>query len=214
MKKSQKLVERLLLILENNRALNYQIVLRCLIVMFVISSTGLQSRSSQTVAKEDNNIKDSALHLILATSRKIYRVGSPIEVSSYIENRSERSFYYIGRDIGSFFGKNGVHYIELRVQNEKGKEPLIGRGVGDGMWEPGTTIKEKLARSYVLLSPETFYGVKARMELPLKPGKYKLIATYHEVEATSWSAEERKALVIPVWTKQLVSNPVMITVQP
>lgn len=177
-------------------------------------SVEAQPRTSQRAKEKHKLATGSLLHLFLRTSRKVYRVGSPIEVSSYIENQSENTSYYIGRDISEFFGSNWIHYIELRVKDEKGGEPLIGRGVSDGMWEPGTTIKEKLAQSYILLYPGTFYGIKARMELPLTPGKYRLTATYHEVDASSWSEAERKLLTTSVWTKQLRSNTVTITILP
>ena len=157
----------------------------------------------------------SPIRLILQTSKKRYRLSESIRITAFLENISDDKYFYVGRDISDLFGSNSLHYIGLSFKDAAGKEVPIGRGAGDGVWEYGTTIREKLERAYIQLNPGMFYGLKEEVELPfLKPGRYRLQATYYEIEAGNWNEAERKSLLFPVWTQEISSNVVMIDITP
>ncbi|MGH9903986.1 MAG: hypothetical protein ACRD8U_00215 [Pyrinomonadaceae bacterium] len=131
-----------------------------------------------------------------------------MRVDTYLENVSDQS-YYVGNTIVSFWGSVGLHDLQLNITNENG-EVMIGRGAGNWIWKPGTTTTEKLAQAYLELKPKTIHGLTDSTTLSV--GRYRLMATYREIEATSWPEAERSALKIPVWTQPLISNTVTVRI--
>jgi hypothetical protein len=156
---------------------------------------------------------ETPIRLVLGTSKKTYRVGEPIKVSGYLENLSDDT-YYVGNVLVSFLGGTSLHSISLEVFDQRGRKIPIGRGGGDWIWKPGTTIEQKLAMAYTQLRPHTFFGNKETIPLKLSPGSYRLNATYRETEALSWAEDKQKSLTVPVWTRPLISNTVTIRVRP
>ena len=187
------------------------------VVFSVIVSAAFLSpfvRGQQLVGAAD---KSPAIRLVLQTSKAVYQVGEPIDITSYLENVSgpyEFRFYYVGRVDPFFLDSNWLHFIELSIRDWNGREFPIGRGTGDGFWHEGTTIEQKLARAYVELGSGSIYGGKMRLEWKLKPGRYKLQTVYREFEALRWSKAERDTLKVPVWTDTLRSKTVTIKVMP
>ena len=153
------------------------------------------------------------IRLILQVSKKIYKVGDPIEITVYLENTSNHS-YYVGNNLAGFSTISSLHYIALTTIDANNKEVSEGRGAATSVWDAGTTVIDKLFKSYTQLRPMTIFGVKEMGHIMLSPGQYKIKAAYHEVEALSWSEVERSALQIPVWTQPLTSNTVTIQVVP
>ncbi|HZH89677.1 MAG TPA: hypothetical protein VEX70_03545 [Pyrinomonadaceae bacterium] len=162
----------------------------------------------------NNSSSPTPIRLVLQTSRRTYRAGEPIELTAYLENMSQDRAYYVGKELGKFFITESFHYIELQITDEKRREAPIGRGAAASIWKPGTTIAEKLAQEYVQLQPRMIYGQKDAGNITLRPGQYRLVATYHEVEALRWTEAERETLPVPVWAQPLVSNTVRIAVIP
>jgi hypothetical protein len=160
---------------------------------------------------ENNSVSSTSIRLVLQTSKGRYRAAEPIGITAYLENVSQNKTYYVGNDLGNLFSIESFHYFELQIIDEKGRDVPIGRGAGTSIWKPGTTVTEKLAQ-YVQLRPKMIFGLKNDGDVTLRPGQYRLTATYHEVEALDWTEAELKALLIPVWTQTLVSNTVIITV--
>lgn len=199
----------------NNPSCSVSSVRRTLICGFVLAITVVYSQlflvycAAQQV--RDKAIESSPIRLVLQTSKSSYHVGEPVEALGYLENRGNSS-YYVGDTILSFFGTSELHEIKLKILDANGREVPIGGGGGSWIWKHGTTINEKLALAYTQLRPRTIFGLKERLPVSLKPGRYQLIATYRELEALSWTDAERKASPIPVWTQPLVSNTVEITV--
>jgi hypothetical protein len=150
---------------------------------------------------------------VLAVSKKRIRVGEPVELVGYLENRGETP-YYVGNALAGFFGTTGLHELQLRIFDARNREVWIGRGGGNWIWKYGTTTKEKLGEAYTRLQPGTIFGVKGRIPISLHAGQYRLTATYNEIEALSWTEVERRELSIPVWTQPLVSNTLTITIVP
>jgi hypothetical protein len=148
---------------------------------------------------------ETDISLVLETSKTTYRISEPVEVLAYLENRSTRS-YYVGSVLLGFWGTSELHEIRLRIYDESNKEVSIGRGGGSWLWKVGTTINEKLAQAYTQLRPNTVFGQRESVPITLPPGKYRLTASYREMEALSWPEAERARLPIPVWTKPLVSK--------
>jgi hypothetical protein len=165
-------------------------------------------------AENDNGISSTSIRLVLQTSKKRYRTGEPIEIVGYLENVSQDKTYYVGNDLGQFFIIQSFHYIDLKIIDRKGREVPIGRGAATSLWKQSTTVTEKLAQAYIQLRPGMIFGQKDAGNITLRPGQYRLIATYREIEALDWTEMERKALPIQVWTQSLVSNTVTITVVP
>lgn len=191
-------------------------VRRKLIWIFVLGIIALCPRlpiayCAPVQAGNSSGIDSSPIRLVLQTSKRRYRVGESVEVLGYLENRGETP-YYVGNTILGFFGTSELHEIKLSILDAKNKEILIGGGGGSWIWKYGTTINEKLARTYTQLRPGAIFGVKEHIPVTLRPGQYRLTATYREIEALSWTEAERRALSIPVWTQPLVSNTVIITV--
>jgi hypothetical protein len=162
---------------------------------------------------ENKSERQSPIRLTLQTSKREYRVGESVEVLGYLENRGDRP-YYVGNTLAGFWGTVGLHEMRLRIFESNGKEVLIGGGGGSWIWKPNTTAAEKIAQAYTQLRPDTIWGLKETIPVKLRAGRYRLTATYREIEAVSWTEAERKALTIPVWTHSLTSNTVVITVSP
>ncbi len=171
-------------------------------------------KASVIAAVQDSSINSTAMRLVLQTSERRYRSGQPISITAYLENVSKNETYYVGTELGNLFSIESSHYIDLEIIDGRGRVVPIGRGAGTSIWKPGTTIAQKLAQQYVQLRPNMIFGLKNDTDLTLKPGQYRLKAIYHEVEASDWSPEERKALPVPVWTQTLVSNTVVLTINP
>lgn len=172
----------------------------------------LQFNAHQSEMKRANQKSD--IELILKVSKRVYRLGEPIEITSYLENVSDFKGYYVGNTDISLLGTIGLHDMELIIRDKKGSEVPIGRGAGTWFWGENMSVTDKLARAYVHIRPGMIHGLKQRIDFPFKPGRYRLVTTYHEHEALRWTEAERRALPIPVWTQQLVSNTVTITIMP
>lgn len=194
-----------------NKLLIDQVLLLCLVIAGLgeLIPTGARQR-----VVDKNQVQQSSIRLVLQTSKKRYRVDDVIDVSYYLENVSQNDLYYVGRDINKLIGPSLFHPVELSIVDEQGNKlpQPVGAGDTDGRQ---LTIAEMLAQVYVLLEPGMFYGVqRIPVERASKPGKYRLMLTYREVEALRWTEAERKALSFPIWTQPLVSNTVTITVVP
>lgn len=184
------------------------------VLIFVFAATCMQELLLAQMLQRLNDKRgdvSSPIRLVLQTSKGRYQADEAIEIIAYLENVTDKS-YYVGNILVGFWGSAGLHDIRLTIIDENGREVVIGRGAGTWIWKSGTTISEKLARAYVELRPKMIHGVKESISLP--PGLNRLTATYREIEAQSWTEEERNALMIPVWIQPLVSNTVTITVLP
>lgn len=219
MQTSQKRVARLIHSAQGSKSIRLErAIRRKLIWIFVLGITALCLQlpvgyCSFAQARNSNGIDSSPIRLVLQIPKKRYRVDEPVEVLGYLENRGENSFY-VGNALLGFFVTSELHEIKLRIFDEKSKEVWVGGGGGSWIWTYGTTINEKLALAYTQLRPETIFGVKERIPVTLRPGQYRLTATYREMEALSWAEADRKALPIQVWTQPLTSNTVTIIVVP
>ena len=182
-------------------------------IWVVLVGSLLMQKASVTAAVQ-SSINSTSIRLVLQTLERGYRSGQPIPITAYLENVSNNETYYVGTDLGNLFSIESFHYIELQIVDERGRAVPIGRGAGTSIWKPGTTIAQKLAQQYVQLRPNMILGLKNNADLSLQPGRYQLKAIYHEVEALDWSKEERKALPVPVWTQTIVSNTVVLTINP
>jgi hypothetical protein len=189
------------------RAFTWLIVLG-LLCMQDLSVTSAGQRAAT------NSTGSTPIRLVLETSNRTYHAGESIQIIAYLENVSQDKTYYVGKDLGSLFSIESFHYIEVQITDAKGRKVPIGRGAGASIWKPGTTIAEKLAQEYVHLQQGMIYGRKFIDDLLLRPGQYRLVATYREVEALRWTEAEREALLVPVWTQSLVSNTVTVAVVP
>ena len=162
--------------------------------------------------KDAASSRQSALRLILQTTKRVYRAGEPIHVTAYLENESEEQTFYVGRELGGFCAIVSFHYIELRVTDRKNRLIPIANSAGAAGSKEGTTQREIIESEYVPLGPKSIYGQTDTCEITLKKGRYRMQAVYYEFEATVWKNPE--ALDFPVWTKRLYSNTVTITVVP
>lgn len=184
------------------------------ISMMTLTLAGsLFAQSSTSPSAQQGIVEPSAIQLTLETSKDQYFVGEPLVIAAYLENTGQYP-YYVGNSFAGLFGRSSNHYIEVKIFDERGKEVQIGRGGGDWMWEKGTSVAEKIAQAYVYLQAGNIHGVKERLEWEFLPGQYRLTATYRESEALTWTEEERKALIRPVWTQPLTSNTVTISIVP
>jgi len=185
------------------------------VLMFAITALWFRPSPVYSVehAQNSKGTDSVAIGLVLHTLKKRYKFGEPVVVLGYLENQGDRSCY-VGNTIFGFFGTSELHEMKLRVFDTRGKEVWIGRGGGSWVWKAGTDIEKKLALAYTQLRPGAIFGVKEDIPVKLKPGRYRLVATYREIEALSWTEAERKALPIPVWTRPLTSNTVTIAVRP
>jgi hypothetical protein len=191
-----------------------RVLLISIMTLMMAGSLHAQSSSSESVASPQQSIVEpSAVQLRLETSKGRYLVGEPLVITAYLENTGQYP-YYVGNTFAGLFGRSSNHYIEVRIFDERGKEIQIGRGAGDWIWKRGTSVAEKLAQAYVYLQAGNIHGIKERLEWEFQPGRYRLTATYRELEALTWTEEERKALIRPVWTQPLTSNTVTISILP
>lgn len=187
-------------------------IVLCLMIGYARASSGAHPLQRSSI---QSRVEQLPIRLVLQTSRRTYRAGERIEVSIYLENMSQDAQFYVGRDIGRLSIRSLLHYLDLSIINERGREIPIPRAAVDHADEsPRLTTSEKLARDYVWLGPRTIYGIQTELFEPLRPGQYRLTATYREEEALRWTEAERAALPVPVWTQPLVSDTVMITILP
>ncbi len=154
-----------------------------------------------------------AIRLVLRVSKGTYRVGDPIEILAYLQNTSDRT-YYVGNELLGLSTISSLHYMLVTTEDASGEVVKPALSAATSTWEANTTIKDKLSQAYTQLRPNTLFGASERGNVALLPGRYRLRAEYREIEALRWSDSERRALLIPVWTQQLVSNTVTIRIVP
>ncbi len=168
---------------------------------------------SQVCPRTKKSNPSFPIRLVLDTSKRSYKTGEHVIVLAYLENFGEHA-YYVGNILLGFWGTSELHHVKLTICDQKNREIRIGGGGGSWIWKHGTSISEKLALAYTHLRPHNIFGVKEDIPVKPRPGRYRLTATYREIEALSWTEAERRALPIPVWTQPLTSNTVTITVTP
>lgn len=154
---------------------------------------------------------DGGVVVVVCTNKKQYRSNEPITVYSFLENRSDRT-YYVGKTFYSHL-YSGLHDLELSITDWKGNSVSLPRSAGDWIWKPNTSVKDKIAQAYIELAPDLIYGMRESLDLNLKPGTYKLSVVYRENEAVEWPADQIQELPIRVWTKTLKSNEVIISIR-
>lgn len=199
----------------------------CMLSFVSSCALGLPDVHAVKPFEAENRIRQSPIRLALQTSKEVYRVGEPPKTTVFLENMSADSSYYVGRYIDGVVITPPFHDIEFTLTDDKGKQVLLPRGAADDnptrvygvdgrpMPLPRQTITEKLTGEYVQLGPGAIYGFRREIDEPtLRPGRYRLHATYRETEALRWTEAERKTLPIPVWTQPVVSNTVRITILP
>ena len=191
-----------------------RILLISIVILMLASSLSAQSSSSASATSTQQGVVEpSAIRLMLETSKAKYSVGEPLVITAYLENTGQYP-YYVGNTFAGLFGRLSNHYIELKIFDERNKEVQIGRGGGVWIWKNSTPAAEKIAQAYVYLQAGNIHGVKERLEWEFSPGRYRLAATYREMEALTWAEGERKSLIRPVWTQPLISNTVIINIVP
>jgi len=155
--------------------------------------------------------EQSPIRLILRTSKRSYRVGEQIDITTYLENATSDEFYYIAKDLTGLFVHNPFHGIQVSILDKESKD-VTKYAVADPM--PGKEVLkiEELLSNYTVLGPTMIYGVKDLYDLYLKPGQYKLLAKYYEAAAFRWTETERKSVSPPVWVRDITSNAVIIQV--
>jgi hypothetical protein len=173
----------------------------------------LSAQSSSSATAQRSTVEPSAIQLRLETSKEKYVTGEPLVITAYLENTGQYP-YYVGNTFAGLLGRWSNHYIELKIIDERNREVQIGHGGGDWIWKNGTPVAEKIAQAYVYLQAGNIHGVKEQLDWKFAPGQYRLKATYREVEALTWTDEERKSLIRPVWTQPLESNTVTISIVP
>jgi len=157
------------------------------------------------------NDRGLGIKVVVHTNKKQYRSNEPIIFYSFLENRSDRT-YYVGRTYYSLL-YSGLHDLELSITDLNGKSISIPRSAGDWIWKPNTSLRDKIAQAYIQLAPNLIYGIRESLDLRLKPGKYRLSVVYRENEASEWPANQIQELPIQVWTKTIKSNNVLISVR-
>lgn len=162
-------------------------------------------------AANENKVSSTPVRLVLQTPKTTYRAGEPIELIAYLENVGD-SPYYVGNTFAGLLGSLGLHDMRLEITDKRHREAVIGRGGGSWLWKQQTSVADKLAQAYVRLSAGGVHGLKERVSLSLKAGRYTFRVIYREEEALRWTEAERAALAVPVWTEPLVSNDVGITI--
>lgn len=193
------------------------------LLVIIISSSCLPSTNAPHIYSQIKTVQadeNSVLRLILQSSKNKYATGELLDVTAFLENTSPTTSYYVGRSLGSFSIFSPLHYIELVITNQKGKEVQLARSsrgllIKTAESEDTTsTLPKNLEQYYVQLEPSMIYGIKDQIDILLQPGTYKLTAKYQELNALMWTEAERNALSVPIWTQPLVSNTVTITVIP
>ena len=134
--------------------------------------------------------------------------------SASLSGEYRRPRVLVGNILLGFWGTSELHDVTLTICDQNNQQVSIGGGGGSWIWKHGTGIDEKLASAYTQLRPRTIFGVKEDIPVTLRPGRYRLTASYREIEALTWTEADRRALPIQVWTEPLTSNTVTITVTP
>lgn len=154
---------------------------------------------------------DTAVRLVLRTTTTHWPTKNTNEISVYLENFSDTPYYVGGRFPGLGI-ISSFHYIDLKIIDERGRDVSGPRVSVTQMWDPGTTVVQKAAAEYIKLEKNMIHGLTLRGDWQLQPGRYRLSATYHEIEAKYWTNDEKRSLSAPVWTQPLFSNTVIIQV--
>ena len=168
---------------------------------------------SQVCPRTKKNNPSFPIRLVLDTSKRRYKTGERVIVLAYLENIGDHA-YYVGNILLGFWGTSELHDVTLTICDQNNQQVSIGGGGGSWIWKHGTGIDEKLASAYTQLRPRTIFGVKEDIPVTLRPRRYRLTASYREIEALTWTEADRRALPIQVWTEPLTSNTVTITVTP
>ena len=181
-----------------------------------------------TSALQNKQTNDgSAIRLIVRSSKLVYRVGDPVEVSVLLENLTEDKIYLVGRAIYQGDIPTPLHYVTFALSDERGRPLRVfdGASVQDPIEKYGpdrklisekpATMAELMTREYIQLGPGSVYGFQTKLYKPGSvPGRYSLSATYHESEGPVRTALELRALPFPIWTERITSNTIEIKVIP
>lgn len=162
----------------------------------------------------DNKNGDQSIpiRLSLKTKKTLYRVGEAIELTVYLENKSTEQPCYVAKNLDTFFVRSLQQGINVSIVDSNGRDmaPIIM--VNKIIDKRKINIDDVLS-VYLELGPKMIYGVSERLDdIKLKPGTYRLKATYYDNVQTYWSETERQSLTIPLCTQGLISNSVTITV--
>lgn len=158
------------------------------------------------------NSAQSPVKLELRIPKTVWRVGESNECTAFIRNTSETP-YFVGRHFFGFGIISSFHNISLKIVDAKtGKEVSRPQISVTQQWTFGTSLSAKIDQEYVKLEKDMIHGLSVNGDWGLKPGNYRISASYTEWEAESWPAAERGALPNPVWMEPLASNTVSITV--
>jgi hypothetical protein len=139
-------------------------------------------------------------------------MGEAIELVVYFENQSMEQPCYVVKDLDTIFVRSLEQGINISIMDNNGKDvaPII---MVNKTRDKNRVKVDDVSSVYLELGPKMIYGVSERLDdVSLKPGMYKLRATYYDDAPTYWSEVERKSLAIPVCTQRLTSNSVTITV--
>ncbi|HYE74850.1 MAG TPA: hypothetical protein VEF04_16035 [Blastocatellia bacterium] len=174
------------------------------------SRTGSVEKVKISTSKNKPASTQSQMFLHLKTAKRTFRVGEEIEITAYLENKTNQ-FYYVPLSLSVLFIDTPFHGISLSIKDARNKE-VSKRAAADPM--PGQEVlrADEVESQYFIFAPGMIYGTKDSYDLQLPPGTYKLRAKYYEYASLKWSQEERKALAVPVWTQELFSNVVIITI--
>ena len=161
-----------------------------------------------------NGAEKDPIRLVLQTSKKTYRVGDPIIITTYLENVSDKT-YLVGSYLNEFDLFTQFQVVELKVVNERNRPLKRSQLFLDPFpSELNKSMAEKLSKNYVALRPRMTHGFKVSGNVLRPAGRYRYTAIYRELQAPRWTEAERNALPIPIWMQPLVSNTVTITVLP
>lgn len=177
------------------------------------------------IIQDKHATQQSPIRLLVSTSKRVYRVGEPVEVTVLLENTSSDRQYFVGRAIYEGDIPTALHYVDVALFDSRGRlSPFFdGASVQDPMERFGpdgkmlpkktSPMAELTTLEYVLLQPGSVYGFRTRLYGPSsKSGHFKLSASYHELEALKRTAVELQGLAAPIWTEALISNVVEIAV--
>ncbi len=186
---------------------------------------GIASASSVSQNKQTNH--ESALRLVVQSSKLVYRVGDPVEVSVLLENLTDDKIYLVGRAIYQGDIPTPLHYVTFELSDERGRLLRIfdGASVQNPIEKYGpdrklisdrpATMTELMTSEYIQLGPGSVYGFRTKLYKPGSvPGRYKLTASYHELEGLIRTESELRALPFPIWTERVTSKSVEIKVIP
>jgi hypothetical protein len=191
-----------------------------ILVMYCSDGNGVRAGSREKKANQQSQIR-----LVIVTSKQLYKVGEPIEISVLLENITSDQGYYVGRVIYEGDLNTPLHYVEFALSDNRGKPLRIFDGASvpnpidtygpdrKPISQKPANIAELTPREYIQLGPGSVYGFRTRLYKPgSTPGRYKLSASYHEVEALERTAAELRILPIAIWTEPLTSNTVELVV--